>query len=214
MSSDTSFRLMFSVLFVLVVVLRVVFHYQAGTFGENVLPRTERLLTALLRGLLGFPFIIAICIYILFPRWMDWSQLTLPDGLRWLGVALGSVAVGLLFWVHRVLGTNFSPTLTLKQNHHLVAVGPYRRVRHPMYSVMFLMHVAYFLITANWVIGLLGTAVIMMVMLLRTKDEEVLLLGQFGDDYRHYMERTGRFVPRLNTFPKGRRGSQDVRKQM
>lgn len=198
MNSDAVFHFMFSLLFGTVVLLRAVSHQQAGTFRANVLPRTERKLTALLRGVFGIPFLLAICVYIVVPRWMQWAAVPLPDVLRWVGLALGWLAVALLAWIHHALGSNFSPTLRIRTAHQLVLRGPYRWVRHPMYSAMFLLHTAYFLISANWLIGALGIAVISLVVLLRTSSEEAMLVEHFGDDYRAYMERTGRFLPRLD----------------
>jgi protein-S-isoprenylcysteine O-methyltransferase Ste14 len=52
------------------------------------------------------------------------------------------------------------------------------------------------LITANWFILLMGAAV-MVLLIFRTKTEEENLLARFGESYRKYMKRTGRFLPRI-----------------
>jgi protein-S-isoprenylcysteine O-methyltransferase Ste14 len=69
-------------------------------------------------------------------------------------------------------------------------------MRHPMYTSFFAVLAADFLITANWLIGLLGL-VYSLVIIERVGLEERLLLESFGDEYRRYMRRVGRFFPRL-----------------
>lgn len=74
--------------------------------------------------------------------------------------------------------------------------GPYRFVRHPLYFAGFVAVTGDSLMTANWY--LLGTgAVVLALLVLRTKKQEENLVARFGDDYRGYMRSTGRFFPRL-----------------
>src|SRR5262249_36899536 len=126
-----------------------------------------------------------------------WSALPLPLGLRWAGVALATAAIPLLVWVQRALGSNFYTTLHLRQEHTLVCDGPYRWVRHPMYTVFYLMFLSIFLITANGFLGLYFLATFTLLMFVRVPNEERVLVEKFGDGYRRYMQRTGRFLPRL-----------------
>jgi hypothetical protein len=79
--------------------------------------------------------------------------------------------------------------------HTLVIHGPYRWVRHPFYDSAALLMVAVSLIAANWFLLLTGgLAVVLLVV--RTQTEEEKLLARFGEAYRAYMKRTGRFLPR------------------
>lgn len=199
MNNAITFRIAFAILFAAVVLVRMFFHRKAKTFGANVRSPTERSLTAVLRLALGIPFMLSIAAYLFVPPWIDWANVGLPTPLRWFGFLLGAAMVGALYWVHHVLGQNFSPTLQIKQNHRLVIRGPYRWVRHPMYTIMLALHIGYFLVTANWLVGLLGLAVIGMVMVLRTPAEEAMMLAEFGDEYRLYMAHSGRFLPSWST---------------
>jgi protein-S-isoprenylcysteine O-methyltransferase Ste14 len=99
--------------------------------------------------------------------------------------------------VQWVLGKNFSPVLHVREEHTLVTEGPYRWVRHPMYTTMFVFGGGLLLLTANWIIGGPMLVAAVAVVLLRVDREEAVMIEQFGDEYREYMEHTGRFLPRL-----------------
>jgi protein-S-isoprenylcysteine O-methyltransferase Ste14 len=127
---------------------------------------------------------------------MAWSQVELPVWLRLSGAALGMVTNGLIYWVFSSLGNNVSPTVVTRRRHQLVTSGPYRWVRHPLYTVGFLSYMAFALLAANWYVAVL--AVIALVLLsLRVPAEERALIARNGDAYRDYAKRTGRFLPRL-----------------
>ena len=195
MNDQGLYRLMFVLVFATATAIRMYFHRRAKTFGANVYSRDESRVTAALRLVIGVPFMVTIALYIIFPRMVAWSSVGLPTWTRMFGIVLAAVALAALYWVHAALGENFSPTLQIKQEHALVVRGPYRWVRHPMYTVLLALHISYFFLTANWLIGLLGVLVILMVMTMRTRAEEAMMIGQFGDQYRVYMQQTGRFLP-------------------
>ena len=111
-----------------------------------------------------------------------------------MGMGLGIGTLPLFVWTHEALGKNWSADLVIKEEHALVTGGPYRWVRHPMYTAFFGSSLAYFLLSANWVIGLtgLGTSVLFAA---RVDKEEALMIEEFGDEYQAYMQRTGRFLP-------------------
>jgi len=73
----------------------------------------------------------------------------MPAWSRWLGVALGIVSLQLFGWTHHALGRNWSTRLVIKEGHSLVTSGPYRWVRHPMYTAIFGSWLAIFLLSAN-----------------------------------------------------------------
>ena len=82
-----------------------------------------------------------------------------------------------------------------KKDQTLVTTGPYRWVRHPMYTSIFVWALAYFLMSANWFIG--ATWLGLGLLAVRVAEaEEVALTEKFGEAYRVYIRRTGRFLPR------------------
>jgi protein-S-isoprenylcysteine O-methyltransferase Ste14 len=86
------------------------------------------------------------------PRMMHFA-LVLPEVLRWLGVAGAVVSLGLLVWVHRSLGENWSRLLQVREGQALVTHGPYQWVRHPMYAVLSGFYLCAALVAANSLIG-------------------------------------------------------------
>lgn len=75
-----------------------------------------------------------------------------------------------------------------------------------MYTAFYVLHIAVFFLTANWFIGVTWLAGLTVILLLRVKREEAMLLARFGDQYGTYMERTGRFLPRISSGePRSRR---------
>jgi protein-S-isoprenylcysteine O-methyltransferase Ste14 len=99
--------------------------------------------------------------------------------------------------VHTALGDNFSTTLHLRENHTLVTDGPYRWIRHPMYTVLYVHLIGIFLLTGNWLIGGVYFLALSLIIVFRLNREEATMVEKFGDQYRQYMEQTGRFLPRM-----------------
>jgi protein-S-isoprenylcysteine O-methyltransferase Ste14 len=111
---------------------------------------------------------------------------------------VGVCAVGssLLIWTMHTLGKNLTDTVVTRKDHTLVTGGPYRFVRHPFYCATILVVPAISTLVANWFLLSIGVSVLL-VLVYRTNKEEENLIARFGDDYRSYMERTGRFFPQL-----------------
>jgi protein-S-isoprenylcysteine O-methyltransferase Ste14 len=126
------------------------------------------------------------------------SSVELPGWLRWAGVTFGAAAAVLVTWTLHTLGHNLTDTVVTRKNASLVTFGPYRWVRHPFYVSFALAVVGNTLVTANGFLGLIGVAALAAVVV-RTRIEERFLIDRFGRDYVHYIERTGRFFPRLFT---------------
>lgn len=140
----------------------------------------------------------SLVLYGLGPSWMGVLSIPLPDWLRWIGLGLGIAGLGLWTWTQTVLGREWSPQLHLRADHRLVTGGPYAWVRHPMYTGMFGVGVALALLSANWLFVTFAVAMIVG-FVLRAPREERMMLEAFGEEYRIFMQQTGRFFPRLRT---------------
>jgi protein-S-isoprenylcysteine O-methyltransferase Ste14 len=137
-------------------------------------------------------------VYLINPAWMAWSKLGLPEWARGIGVGLGVLCTLGIYWLFSNIGSGITPTSATRKDHQLVTSGPYRWVRHPLYTVGSSMFIAFGLIADNWFIAALGILAFI-AMAVRTPKEEANLIEKFGDEYREYMKRTGRFFPKLGS---------------
>ena len=137
-------------------------------------------------------------VYLLNPSWMAWSKTGLPDWVRWLGVGIGILCVAMIYWLFSSIGNSISPTSATRKQHRLVTSGPYRWVRHPLYTVGSSLFIAFGMMADNWFIAILGVLAFI-AMASRTPKEEANLIEKFGDEYREYMKHTGRYLPKLKS---------------
>jgi len=198
--SELLFRIVLAVKGVAYIVPRFYYRRQAARAnpsGETELRNvSESKLRLALMAVSGLGANLLTLLWIVNPAWLIWSRLPLPDWLRGVGIVTGAVAVWLGYLAHRTLSTNYTATLKKMEGQRFVVQGIYRWMRHPMYTSFFAVLAADFLLTANWLIGLLGV-VYSLVIVERVGHEERILLESFGEEYRQYMQRTGRFFPRL-----------------
>jgi protein-S-isoprenylcysteine O-methyltransferase Ste14 len=195
MTDDRLFRLILLTGFVTFVPVGLYYRLKART-GEKLDRRQEGLfilITLRLMGLAGMGGLIA---YFINPDWMAWAAVPVPGWLRWTGLALGFAAGWLLLWTFSTLGKNLTDTVVTRREHTLVTTGPYRWVRNPFYSSVALAVLANSMAAANWFLFVTG-CLLFLLWVVRTRREEQHLIARFGDDYRHYMQRTGRFLPHL-----------------
>jgi protein-S-isoprenylcysteine O-methyltransferase Ste14 len=76
-----------------------------------------------------------------------------------------------------------------------VTTGVYGKIRHPMYSAIFLYVAAQAFLLPNWIAGPAGLIAFSIMYVLRLKLEEKMMLDSFGDEYLQYMKRTKRLIP-------------------
>ncbi len=195
------FHILFLVLLVGVLAMRVYFMIRVRQAGERLMPdreavRREGQGVFAARVVLFVLLIAFLVLYLLDVPWLRALAVPFPGWLRWLGFFVGLGSLAFWTWVQVVLGKQWSAQLQVRETHQLVTSGPYARVRHPLYTAMFGYGIGVALVTAHWVfIGLAllvigGTAV-------RVPREEQMMIEEFGEAYRAYMKRTGRFWPPL-----------------
>jgi len=137
-------------------------------------------------------------VYLINPKWMAWSKLGLPDGIRWLGVGIGIFCVLGIYWLFSSIGSGITPTSATRKEHKLVTHGIYRYIRHPLYTFGASMFISFGMMADNWFIAALGIFTFIL-MAIRTPKEEANLIEKFGDEYLEYMKRTGRFFPKIGS---------------
>lgn len=113
---------------------------------------------------------------------------------------LGAAAIlclgglGFCLWARAVLGRNWSGTVTLKENHELIVRGPYRLVRHPIYTGLLAMLIATWMEQPH-IAGMVGLVFVFISFWIKLSAEEEVMRKQFPDQYAAYRERVKRIIP-------------------
>jgi protein-S-isoprenylcysteine O-methyltransferase Ste14 len=123
------------------------------------------------------------------------ASVLIQCGITLLVAGLVAGSIWMIGSAVRVLGKQWSLTARVLEGHELITEGPYRIVRHPIYSGMLGMLVATGLAWSRWpaiaggiLLYLLGTRI-------RTDAEERLLRAMFGDAYDEYARRVPALIP-------------------
>jgi protein-S-isoprenylcysteine O-methyltransferase Ste14 len=146
---------------------------------------------ALTTFVFGFEYLIspgtfAFAYSIPFPLW-----------LRWLGVLSLAGGITLLGLSHHHLGRSFHSLIVSKAERALVDTGPYRWIRHPIYTAYLINYLSGGLVAGNWVLTFVPVIFFSVLVMMRMDNEEALLIDEYGQAYRDYMKRTGRLLPKV-----------------
>jgi protein-S-isoprenylcysteine O-methyltransferase Ste14 len=194
MPSDFAFRLILLALVTIDLSMPVYFRRKAAAATGRP-PGGHRCRFFMAERLLTIACYCGVVAYVIDPRLMAWSRVALPTGVRSVGAVLAGPALVGSSWAFRHLGHNLLPG-TPNADRALVTTGPYRWVRHPLYSAWVVLLTGYSLMTSSWAVAVTGLAATVIVVR-RTPAEEQGLQARFGDAYSEYAARTGRFLPRL-----------------
>ena len=119
----------------------------------------------------------------------------LAEPLRWIGVGIEAVGLGVRGWSMVVLGRYYTRTVRTVTDQRLVTAGPYRLVRHPGYTGTLLVWTGYCIGVGDWIVLLVVGALLVGAYTWRIHTEEAMLLGVFSDQYPQYQRRTRRLIP-------------------
>lgn len=167
-------------------------HGQRSRGVKVVKNRKGGLETALLAlAMIGF---VVPLIWIASPAF-SFAEYPLRTGPLAAGIACLAAGLVLFYRSHADLGTNWSITLEVREQHRVITHGVYRRIRHPMYTALFLYSAGQALVLPNWVAGPSYLVAFGILFACRVRAEEQMMLDQFSSEYRAYMARTDRLVP-------------------
>ncbi len=146
-----------------------------------------------------FPLLLAIGILLLGRRIIGaWSTRVLPWSRPAAALALVLVGCGLAFavWARWHLAGNWSARVTVKEDHQLIRTGPYRWVRHPIYTGM-LVALLGTVIEIGTPIAFVAFALIVYSFVRKLAVEEQFMTATFGADYERYREQSARLIPSI-----------------
>ncbi len=153
-----------------------------------------------LRALVALPLFLAVVLTVAYPPWMAWASFRWPDWAQWVlwvGAVLGALSVPAVYWVFASIGSNISETVLTKDQHQLITHGPYRWVRHPLYTTGTALLLSIGLMAASWFILLFAGIALVLILTVVVPAEERKLVEKFGEPYRELQRRAGRLLPRL-----------------
>lgn len=196
MNIELDQRLILAIIYELMMIIRLLYGWQANRMGGKAVRRKEPGWSPILMGIFMVLSNGFLLIAIVWPAVLVWAAVPLPDAWRWLGLVLGLAMDALFWWIHQALGQNWAVGVQVKENHQLITSGPYRWVRHPMYTALFGFAIAFFLLTANLLLGAVWLAMTF-ASAWRVGQEESILKETFGTAYQRYAAQTGRFLPKM-----------------
>lgn len=168
----------------------------AGALSTKRVVRRQPAAQRLLQRALGITALALLFVRALSVGWLGWRFVKQGQGVAYAGVAVTAAGVALAVWARVVLGRNWSGTVTVKADHELVQRGPYRLVRHPIYSgvTLALLGTA---VAVGEVRALLAVLVALLAWRIKWPVEERFMIEQFGDRYLQYRRRVKAIVPGL-----------------
>jgi protein-S-isoprenylcysteine O-methyltransferase Ste14 len=195
-TSELFFRVVFSIFWVAFLVALAWVAHSTGWSPAASTTAHARQMRIVAFAFAGLYFAGAL-LYSLFPRWVMFLSIPAGSWFRFGMIGVAGVGLSIVFWALRSLGKNWAPSLSgMRKETFLVTTGPYGVVRHPIYLGAFIFLGALALLAANLLI-ILPTIALLTLLYARLLEEERMLIERFGDEYRDYMKRTPRFIPRL-----------------
>lgn len=143
-----------------------------------------------------YPVVVALAPGWAYDGWLNWSSRT-DVVLQTAGLGLWAAGMGVLVWAARAL-RGYMAVDGVTEDHALVASGPYRYVRHPVYGSFTAIVVGLGLVFRSYLLVGVAAVVVVACMWWAAAEEALLEAPEgLGDAYRTYSQRTGRFLPRL-----------------
>jgi protein-S-isoprenylcysteine O-methyltransferase Ste14 len=146
-------------------------------------------------GLTGVAMIIPL-VYV-FSATLDFANYELPDWFGWVGVVVFIFAILVLWRSHKDLGSNWTMTIGLREDHKLITDGIFKYIRHPMYAAHIFWAMAQILLLHNWFAAYPFLITSVTLYLIRYRSEEKMMIEKFGNEYNQYMAKTGRIFPKI-----------------
>ena len=165
---------------------------------DATVKKREEGIVSKIAGLLGMAGFMSMMAYVINPDWLVICQpVHSPVWLRWTGVGIAILGFALLQWAQVTLANSWSDTPRMMKEQTLITSGPYRTIRHPIYTAFILILGSTLFISSNWLIGLCWAGMVTLEVISRIGFEELLMIEFFGDQYREYMKKTGRLLPKV-----------------
>jgi protein-S-isoprenylcysteine O-methyltransferase Ste14 len=192
---DLIFRIILGISFLILLGIRLTIQSKVLK-EERVI--TENKLSLVSGSIAALTSLIFGAEYLFFPGTFRFSyMLEYPLWLRWLGVVILIIGLIIFFLAHYHLGRNFYSLVAVKEEQKLVTSGPYRWIRHPIYTGYILTYLAGGLVASKQVLTFVPVIFFSLMIINRIPREEAVMREEFGQDYLDLEACTGRLLPEL-----------------
>jgi protein-S-isoprenylcysteine O-methyltransferase Ste14 len=197
MGTEAIFRISLPILVILFAAHRRYYvKYHSRPESDTIKQREEGTVSKI-SGLLGMTGFISTAAYVINPNWLAFAGLPFHAWARWAGVGIAVIGFALLQWAQATIASSWSDAPRMMKGQTLITSGPYRVIRHPIYTAFILILGSTLFISSNWLIGLCWLGMTTLEVISRIGFEESLMIEFFGDQYRQYMKKTGRLLPKI-----------------
>jgi protein-S-isoprenylcysteine O-methyltransferase Ste14 len=169
----------------------VVTWWIAALARNRTVARAKDQVTYRLAPALGAILIFAPFSRRLAPGWLSWQ---LPSGAAWAFVGVALAGFAFAWWARIHIGRLWSSGVTRKEGHRVVDTGPYRFVRHPIYTGICLAVFATAIIEGS-LVPVMGAVIFTWGFHFKARVEERFLTEELGESYTEYAARTPMLVP-------------------
>jgi protein-S-isoprenylcysteine O-methyltransferase Ste14 len=128
--------------------------------------------------------------------WLGARFAPYSPAVGWVGALLTAAGIGMALWARWHLGANWSANVTLKEGHELIRTGPYRAIRHPIYTGLLLALLGT-AVAVGEVRALLAVGLAWGSFYIKARREESFLAQEFGPGFAEHSRHTGMFLPRV-----------------
>ena len=192
--NEIIWKTLFMVLYVVLILIRLPY---ARMHRRMVIKSSERPAVESFLVSLNMVTMMILPMLALFSPWLDPFSMHLPEWARGAGLAAFALSVPLYFWTHHHLGAYWSPILEIKEEHKLIVDGPYRFMRHPMYTQIWMWVLFQGIALDNWLVEIAGIVSWSILFFIRVPREERMMIDEFGERYWEFKRMTGCVLPRL-----------------
>src|SRR5690349_7019696 len=106
--------------------------------NEVTVKQREEGIASKFAGLLGVAGFLSMAVYVINPVWVSWASFSLPARVRWCGAGVAILGFILLQWAQNTLAHSWSDTPRMMKEQTLITSGPYKWIRHPIYTAFLL----------------------------------------------------------------------------
>tara|TARA_Y100000310_G_C20372612_1_gene664227 strand:- start:58 stop:654 length:597 start_codon:yes stop_codon:yes gene_type:complete len=194
------FKYLFLILFILNVFIRYYSHWKINNNNDI---GNENCFHFILKRFLVIIFCIISARYIISPQLINFNLFQVNNLIRFLAFIFGIILTIIHYWSFKTLNKYYFPTLKLARKHKLIKSGPYKLIRHPIYSTTIFGTFSLSIISNNFILFILSVIIFIGIWFFRIPKEEEMMINEFGKDYINYIKQTGKLFPNIKRILRG-----------